>query len=118
MKYLVSIVMVLLMVNLFANAQSAADKATPLDPGATAVPIDPATIETKPDPNSHYAKKTIPGRDAGATQGGRAPCDKNGNRNCNPSPKTTVTSRKGAKGKGTGAKVDPAATTKTGNQTQ
>ncbi len=117
MKYLVSIVMVLLMFNLFANAQSAADTVTPVDPGATAAPIDPATIVTKPDPNSAYVKTTMNGRGAGGTQGKREKCDENGNGKCNPSPSSIVTSRKGAKGKGTGAKVDPAAV-KSGNQTQ
>lgn len=92
--------MVLLMLNLFAQAQVTADPA-----GATAVPVDDKATVGTVDPTSSYAV-TMKGGPAGQkkkdTEGKEPDCESgDGQRRCTSSPnKDTIVAQKGAATKG------------------
>lgn len=96
MKYLVSIIMVLLMINFFAQAE---EVITPAPVGATAKKIKTSDIKKIVDPNGSYAN-TMKSKKSG-TEGTTQPCDTaDAQGRCNPSPnhKTArVTNKGGAK---------------------
>ena len=100
MKFFISIIMVLLMLNFFAQAQVAADPE-----GATAVKVNDGITATTVDPSSTYAT-TMKGGPAGQkkidTEGKEPDCEPgDGQRRCTSSPsRDTVVAQKGAATKG------------------
>lgn len=105
MKFLISIIMVLLMMNLFAQAQVVAAD----NEGATAIKVDDSKTAQKVEPGSSYSK-TMTGIPTGGKQyiqGQQKPCEiTDANGKCHPMPnKPTVANVKGAGVKGSAGKV-------------
>ena len=111
MKFLISIIMVLLMINLFAQAQVV----TADSESSTAIRVDDSKTSGQVDPNSSYATTMKGGKSKNDTvQGKRPDCgDADGQERCNPSPnRSTIANNKGKGVKGSGGKttgVTPAA---------
>lgn len=104
MKFLISIIMVLLMMNLFAQAQVV----TADGEGATAIKVDDSKTAGKVDPGSAYATTMKGGKSKNETVEGKRPdCgEADGQERCNPSPnKSTIANNKGKGVKGAGGKV-------------
>ncbi len=119
MKFLISIIMVLLTVNLFAQAEDVkADSA-----GATAIPVkDEQTVNTV-EPGSKY-ETTMKGGPAGLkktdTEGKEPDCEPgDGQRRCTSSPnKDSVAQQKGALTRDNQALKKGSRNPKVGNQTK
>ena len=116
MKFLISIIMVLLFMNLFAQAK---DEAAPVDASGTAIKLDPSQTNVKVEPGSKYETTQVGGetvrKSNGGPQGKLEECDQTkANGGCNPSPNhkgALVTNNKGellktVQGGGTPTKID------------
>ncbi len=118
MKFLISIIMVLLMINLFAQAQAVRADSE----GATAMKVNDGLTAEKVEPGSAYSK-TMTGIPTGGNQnvqGQQKPCEKtDANGNCHPMPnKSTVANAKGKGVKGSGGKTTGATPATAGKATK
>lgn len=117
MKFLISIIMVLLMINLFAQAQVV----TADSEGPTAKKVDDTKTAQKVDAGSAYATTMKGGKSKNdAVEGKRPDCgDADGQERCNPSPnKSTIANNKGKGLKGSGGKVTGATPASAGKSTK
>lgn len=118
MKFLISIIMVLLMMNLFAQAQVV----TADNEGATALKVDDGLTAQKIEPGSAY-EKTMTGIPTGGkqnVQGQQKPCEvTDANGKCHPMPnKSSIANAKGKGLKGAGGKTTGATPATAGKATK